>query len=329
MECFITQPVHEAAITFLNSHGIATRYASNPDMQTVIGEIGSADAVITRDLGLNRQAILAAPNLKIISCHGTGTNRIDVSTAYERNVLVTNTPGANSQSVAELTVGLMLASARTICEADQAVREGNWAFRYVAQGVELHGKTLGLIGFGAIAQKVATIAGKGLGMRCIAWSPSVPATIFAEHGVEQTHNLEDLLRTVDVVSIHRSGKTTDRPLINSTTLALMRPRAILVNVGRGFSVESTDLARALEQGHLHGAALDVLPQEPPAMDAPLLKVPSLILTPHLGGTTLEALKRLALICAHQVRDVLAGKKPDHLVLPLPHEHTRTHAGMPL
>lgn len=314
MECFITQPVHEAAIAFLNSHGIATRYASNPDMQTVTREIGSADAVITRDLGLDRQAILAAPNLKIISCHGAGTNRIDVTTAYERSILVTNTPGANSQSVAELTVGLILASARNICQADHAVRQGNWDFRYSAQGIELHGKTLGLIGFGAIAQKVATIASKGLGMRCIAWSPSVPAAVFTEHGVEQSHNLEELLKNADVVSIHRSGKTTDKPIIEASTLALMRSHAILVNVGRGFAVDSADLAQALEDGQLHGAALDVLQQEPPPRDAPLLRAPSLIVTPHLGGTTQEALQRLALICAHQVWDVLTGKKPEHLVL---------------
>jgi D-3-phosphoglycerate dehydrogenase len=314
VECFITQPVHEAAITFLNNHGIATRYASRPDMRTVIEEIGSADAVITRDLGLDRQAILAAPNLKIISCHGAGTNRIDVPTACERNILVTNTPGANSQSVAELTVGLMLASARNICEANQAVREGNWGFRYSAHGMELHGKTLGLIGFGIIAQKVATIAGRGLGMRCIAWSPSVPASIFTEHDVEQVHHLEDLLKNADVVSNHRSGKATDTPIINASTLALMHPDAILINVGRGFSVESTDLAHALEEGRLHGAALDVFQQEPPSATSPLLKAPSLIVTPHLGGTTQEALRQLALICAHQVRDALTGTQPEHIVL---------------
>lgn len=314
MECFITQPVHEAAIAFLNSHGIATRFASRPDMQTVTKEIGTADAVITRDLGLDRQAILAAPNLKIISCHGAGTNKIDASTAHEQGILVTNTPGANSQSVAELTVGLMLASARSICEANQAVRRGDWNFRYSVQGMELHGKTLGLIGFGAIAQKVATIASKGLGMRCMAWSPSMPATFFSEHDVEQVQDLESLLRNADVVSIHRSGKITDKPIIDASTLACVRSNAILINVGRGFAVNSTDLAQALELGQLHGAALDVFQQEPTSLDAPLLKSTSLIVTPHLGGSTQEALQRLALICAHQVRDVLTGKKPDHIVL---------------
>lgn len=315
MECFITQPVHEAAIAFLNSHGVKTRYATKPDMQTVVQEIGTADAVITRDLGFDKQAIQAAPNLKIICCHGAGTNRIDVDAAYERGVLVTNTPGANSQSVAELTVGLMLASARRICEADHAVREDRWSFRYAAQGLELHGKTLGLIGFGAIAQKVATIAGKGLGMRLISWSPSVPAAVFAEYGVEQTLYLEELLENADVVSVHRSGKPTDNPLIQASTLALMRPHAILINVGRGFAVDSDDVAYALQEKRLHGAALDVFQQEPPPADTPLLQAPSLILTPHLGGTTQEALQRLALICAHQVLDALLGKKPDHLLLP--------------
>ncbi|WP_240906359.1 hydroxyacid dehydrogenase [Komagataeibacter xylinus] len=313
MECFITQPVHEAAIAFLNRHGITTRYASAPDMQVVIREIGGADAVITRDLGLDRNAIAAAPNLKIISCHGAGTNRIDVAAAHERGITVTNAPGANSQSVAELTLGLMLASARNICTADMAVRQGNWQCRYNAGGMELHGKTLGLVGFGTIARKVAVIAGAGLGMRVVAWSPSVPAEVFGQHGVERITELNALLQMADVVSIHRSGSQADRPLIDADALANMQPHAILINVGRGFAVDCADLAQALETGRIRGAALDVLPQEPPPMDNPLLKAPHLVLTPHLGGTTEEALRQLALICAHQVLAVLSGREPEHLV----------------
>ncbi|MBO1324438.1 hydroxyacid dehydrogenase [Acetobacter sp. TBRC 12305] len=313
MECFITQPVHDSALTFLKEHGIAVRHATVPDMETVVREIGAADAVITRDIGLSRDAIAAAPHLRIISCHGVGTNRIDMAAAQERGITVTNTPGVNSQSVAELTIGLMLASARDLCRADHAVRQHDWQFRYTCEGMELHGKTLGLVGFGAIARKVAVIAGAGLGMRVIAWSPSMAADCFAQHGVERCNTLEELLGRSDVVSIHRAGKQDDPPLMTQSALRLMQPHALLINVGRGFAIDQDALARILAEKRIRGAALDVMRVEPPAEDDPLLCAPALLLTPHLGGTTQEALQRMALTCAQQVLAALSGLAPEHRV----------------
>ncbi|NIE79501.1 hydroxyacid dehydrogenase [Asaia sp. As-1742] len=311
VECFLTQPVHPVALTYLKDHGISTRFATRLDAETVEKEIGDADAVITRDFGLHRAAIDAAPQLRIIACHGAGTNRIDMAAARERGIIVTNTPGTNSQSVAELTIGLILASARQIVAADSAVREGDWAYRYRCNGMELHGKTLGLIGFGAIARKVSSIARLGLGMNVSSWSPSVPPALMLEHQVVCHSTLESLLATSDVISIHRAGTNHNTPLLDAQMLGAMRPGAFLVNVARGSVIDQNALLAALECGKIAGAALDVLASEPPPADDPLLNARAVTLTPHLGGTTEEALQRMALKCAMQVRDALDGSAPEH------------------
>lgn len=311
--CFITQPVHPDAIRFLESNDIAVRYASAPDMSAVIAEIGAADAVITRDLGFSEAALEAAPCLRIVACHGSGTNRIAVQAASRRGIFVTRTPDANSRSVAELTIGLMLDAARHIRDFDCAVRAGNWAMRYVATGTELHGKILGLAGFGAIARHVAAIARQGLGMKVMAWSPSVPPALFQENDVAGVPDMDELLRRSDVVSLHRPASRSGQPLIDGRALGLMKSGAILINTSRGNAVDTLALADALRSGALGAAALDVLPEEPPFPEEPALAAPRLVLTPHIGAATNEALRRMAMLCAHQVLDGLTGRQPAHIV----------------
>lgn len=309
--CFITQQIHPDAVTCLNDAGIRTRYATAPTMEAVIREVGDADAVITRDLGFSEDALEAAPNLKIISCHGSGTNRIAKAAAAARGVLVTNAPNTNSRSVAEMTIGLLLAVVRRICEADRAVREGNWEFRYTGPGLELHTRTLGLVGFGAIARHVAQIAGQGLGMKVMAWSPSVPADVFRAAGVERAESLDDLLVASDVLSLHRPAQGSGRPTIDASALSRLKQGAILINTSRGGEVDGPALAEALKAGHLGGAGLDVMSPEPPLPDDPLLGAPNVVLTPHIGATTEQALRRMAMLCASQVQDALAGRVPPH------------------
>lgn len=313
--CFITQPIHPDAVAYLNGAGVATRYASRATMEAATAEIGGAEAVITRDLGFDEAAIRAAPNLRLVACHGSGTNRIAVAAAAERGIWVTNAPNTNSRSVAELTMGLILAAARRIPVADRAVRDGQWDFRYAAGGIELAGKTLGLIGFGAIARHVAAMAGAGFGMRVVAWSPNVPDAVFAQAGVMRVDGVEALLRSADIVSLHRPAGAAGATPIDAAALALLKPGALLVNTSRGTAIDSAALVAALQAGTLAGAALDVLVREPPLAHDPVLSAPGLILTPHLGGATGEALRRTAMLCAQQVIDALAGRTPAHCVQP--------------
>ncbi|GBQ88855.1 D-3-phosphoglycerate dehydrogenase [Acetobacter nitrogenifigens DSM 23921 = NBRC 105050] len=311
--CFITQPIAEKAVDFLRSQEIEVRFASSMTMDAVIAEVGSSEALITRDLGFSAEALAAAPALRVVACHGSGTNRIAVAAAKARGVTVTRAPGTNSRSVAELTIGLMLAVARRIGEADQAVRANDWAFRYRAGGMELYGKTLGLVGFGAIAREVARIAANGFGMKVLAWSPSVPAEVFAEHGVTPASDMPALLNASDVISLHRPAERPGdaSPVITEETTGFLRPGSILLNSSRGAAVDHQALLSAIASGRLAGAGLDVLQQEPPRSDDPLLQCERIVFSPHIGAATEEALLRTAMMCAHQVIDVFSGRIPPH------------------
>ncbi|WP_342629913.1 NAD(P)-dependent oxidoreductase [Nguyenibacter vanlangensis] len=307
--CFVTQPIDDHAVAFLREHGVAVRFASRATMECVAAEIGDAQAVITRDLGLDGAAIRSASALRIIASHGAGTNNIAIAEARARGIVVTRTPGANSRSVAELTIGLMLAAARRLCDADRAVRAGHWDFRYDSGGVELHGRTLGLVGFGAVARHVAWIAGHGFGMTVHAWSPSVPDCVFADHDVRRAPDLPSLAGASDILSLHRPSDPGQPPIFDAGLAQVLRPGTILVNTSRGSAIDSRTLLAALADGRVGAAGLDVLPQEPPSAHEPLLASDRVALSPHIGGATAEALRRTAMTCARQVLDVLSGRAP--------------------
>ena len=311
--CFITQPIHFEGIECLRAAGIVVRIASSADMTVVRREICDAEAVITRDAGLSGEAMRAAPRLRLIASHGIGTNRIDLLEARQQHIVVTNTPATNVRSVAEHTIGMMLALARRVTEADQAVRCGDWAFRYTTGFIELKGKCLGLAGFGQIAQEVARIARAGFGMEVMAWSPGTPDERFAQLCVVRASSLQDLLAGSNVVSLHRPLRADTVNMIDEAALRVINPGALLINVGRGGLVDIRALDRALRDGRVGAAALDVFTTEPPGADDPVMLLPRTILTPHLGGTTKEALVRTAILCATQVMAVLKGETPPHVV----------------
>jgi len=311
--CFIVQPIHPEGLEMLRAAGHEVRFASSPAMDVVAREIGDAEAVITRDAGMDARAIAAAPALRHIASHGVGTNRVDVAQAHARSIIVTNTPGTNVRSVAEYTVGLMLALARRIPEADAAVRGGDWGFRYQPEMYELHGKTLGLAGFGTIAQQVARIAREGLGMSVLAWSPGAPDSVIEACGAQRAVTLDVLLARSDVVSLHRPLRSDTQHMINDASLGHIRPGALLINTGRGALIDVPALDRALRDRRVGSAALDVFTTEPPAADDLVRAMPRTLLTPHLGGTSEEAMQKTACLCARQVIDLCSGRMPDHIV----------------
>jgi len=313
--CFIVQPVHEAGIERLREGGVAARTASAADMATVAREIGDCAAVITRNAGIDAAAMDAARALRVIANHGVGTNKIDLAHAARLGIPTVFTPAANARSVAEQAIALMLAVARRVPAADAAVRSGDWGLRYEPGMVELHGKVLGLVGFGVIARMTAGIAQHGFGMHAVAWSPNTPDAALAEAGVGRATELAVLLEAADVVSLHRPLRPDTRHTIGAAEIARMRPGAILVNTARGELVDGDALAEALEMGRIAGAGLDVFAIEPlPAGDR-LLRAPRTVLAPHLGGATDDALRETALQCAEQILDALAGRRPRHLVQP--------------
>lgn len=314
-DCFIVQPIHPAGLERLRAGGVTPRIATAADMATVAREMPGCAAVITRNAGLDAAAMDAAPELRVIANHGVGTNKIDLKHAATLGIPTVFTPTANARSVAEHAIALMLALARKVIPADAAVRGCDWSLRYEARMMELHGRTLGLVGFGTIGRMTAAIARNGLGMELLVFSPNTPDAAMAEAGARRAPTLEALLEAADVVSLHRPLRPDTRNTIDAAALARMKPTALLVNTARGELVDTAALAAALAEGRIAGAAQDVFKVEPAPADEPLLTAPNSVLAPHIGGVTEEAMRETALQCADQILDVLAGRRPPHLVQP--------------
>jgi phosphoglycerate dehydrogenase-like enzyme len=241
----------------------------------------------------------------VIGVHGTGMDRVDHAGAAARGVRVVNTPGTNAVAVAELALALTLVCARDLPGAQAAARAGDAGFRDRRPGVELSGRQLGLVGFGHVARALIPMA-KGLGMRTAVWSRRAAPAEIAAAGADPAADLDALCAEADVLSLH--AVPDGPPLLDARRLGLMRPHAILVNTARGALVDEAALAAALRAGRLRAAALDATREEPPLPDSPLRDCPGLILTPHVGGATAEALERTALAVARLVLQAL-GRAP--------------------
>lgn len=313
--CLIVQPIHPAGVRRLEEAGIAARYASAQDMETVAREIGDCEAVITRNAGLKRIALDAAANLRVIANHGIGTNEIDVAHAGALGIPIIFTPNANARSVAEHAIAMMLALAKRLRESDAATRAGNWDWRYEGGMSEVSGKTLGLVGFGTIARLTAEMARAGFGMKVLVWSPRASDEAIAAAGATRADTLEALLAEADFVSLHRPLREDTRHTIDAAALSAMKKTAFLVNTARGALVDEAALAAALREGRIAGAGLDVFQKEPLPADSPLRECETAILAPHVAGATEDALRETALQCAEQIIDVLSGRRPPHLVNP--------------
>jgi D-3-phosphoglycerate dehydrogenase len=314
-ECLIVQPIHPAGLDLLRQHGVAPRMASAADPATVARELPGCAGVITRNAGLKSAAMRAATTLRVIANHGVGTNNIDLATAAELGIPVVFTPTANARSVAEHAMALILALARKVIPADAAVRGLDWTLRYEARMMELHGRTLGLAGFGTIGRMTGSIARDGFGMRLLVFSPGTGDAVLAEAGAERAPTLEVLLARSDVLSLHRPLRPDTENMIDAAALARMQPHALLVNTARGGLLDGAALAVALRAGTIAGAALDVFRIEPTPAEDPVMDAPNTVLAPHIAGVTEAAMRETALQCAAQVLDALAGRRPPHLVQP--------------
>jgi D-3-phosphoglycerate dehydrogenase len=245
----------------------------------------------------------SCPSLRVISRAAAGTDVIDTDAATARGIAVLRAAGANAQSVAEFTIGLILACARDIPTHDTTTRGGGWERSRL--GLELQGRCLGLVGYGRIARSVARIA-LAMGMRVAAWTPRILQA--GDIGpVAPVGSLHDLLRQTDVLSLHAPLTAGTAGLIGAAELALLPAGAILVNTARGGQVDEAALAEALRAGHLRAAAIDVRPAEPPPARTVLSDVPNLILTPHMGAATTVARAATARMAAAQLLDALEGR----------------------
>jgi D-3-phosphoglycerate dehydrogenase len=306
----LPQPIAEKALGLLRAQKDFAVLVFSPEEKEKVWEyLPQAHALFVRSsFRVTREVIDRASNLRVICRVGVGLDNIDVEYAKQRNIAVLNTPGGNTTSVAEHTLALLLALAKDLFFYDRKVREGEWRSRYTYRALELSGKTLGLVGFGAIGQEVARLS-LGFGMKVLFFDPFVPEGVL--QGVQKVSTLSELLSQSDFVSLHVPLTEGTRHLIGREEFRLMKPTAFLINVARGAVVDEEALLEALREGWIRGAALDVFEKEPPSGDHPLCSLPNVILTPHVAGLTQESTERVAVQAAEQIIAFFTRKGESH------------------
>src|SRR5919204_974134 len=304
MRILVTEPLSERGIELL-ARDFQVDVREDLATARLADAIGLYDALIVRSqTRVTADVLEAAENLKVVARAGIGLDNVDVEAATRRGVMVVNAPQSNIVSAAEHTIGLLLAQARNIPQADAALRRGEWS-RERFQGVELAGKTLGVVGVGRVGAMVAHRA-LAFGMRVIAFDPYVSRDHGRELGVELMPTLEALVVQSDFISIHLPRTPETEGMIGERELALVKPGARLINTARGGIVDEDALAKALKDGRLAGAALDVFDREP-LTESRLFDFEQVVVTPHLGASTVEAQDKAGTAIAEMVRLALRGE----------------------
>ncbi|MCE4604760.1 MAG: D-glycerate dehydrogenase [Aeropyrum sp.] len=317
---FMTREVFPEVVRRLEAHfdvEVWDKYQP-PKYDVLMSKAAEVDALYTLLTDrIDCDLIRSSPRLRIVAQMAVGYDNIDVGCATEHGVYITNTPGVLTEATAEFTWALILAAARRIVEADHFVRWGEWWrletgwHPMMMLGVELEGKTLGILGMGRIGSRVAEI-GRAFGMRIIYHSrsrkPDIEDRLEAEY-----KSLEELLRESDILSIHLPLTSETRHIIGERELRMMKPTAILVNTGRGAIVDTGALVRALSEGWIAGAALDVFEEEPLNPNHPLTAFKNVVLAPHAASATRETRLRMASIAAENLLAFKRGEVPPNLV----------------
>ena len=296
-------------------------FAERFDEDYLIGQVREVDGIIIRANGkVSRKLMEMAPRLRVVGRHGVGVENIDLEAATEKGIGVVNTPDANDISVAEHFFGLALMLSKMLRKGERAFREeGRWEARYQYIGHELHGKTLGILGFGRIGKSVGRIACKGFEMKVLYYD-----TVRYEEMEKEIRavkvSLDQLLSQSDFVSIHLPMVPGTKGFLSARELGLMKPTAFILNLARGPIWDEKALYQALKEGKIAGAGSDVFEEEPASKDHPLLQLENFIGTPHMAAHTEEALKRMSRVAVDILR-VLDGKEP---IYPVNRPHRLNH-----
>jgi len=271
--------------------------------------VRDVDGLIVGNDKIDRKIIESARRLKIVARHGVSVSNVDLKAATENNIIVTYTPAANADAVADFTVGLMISVARHIPKAHASTIRGRWDSREFI-GTEIRGKTLGIVGLGTIGTLVARRV-KGFDMRVLYYSRTRKRHLERELGVQYV-DLKTLLRESDFVTLHVDLTEETRGMIGAEELNLMKKSAYLINTARGPVVDEEALYKALKEKRIAGAAVDVYSKEPPSADFPLFELDNVVTTPHIAAYTEEAIKRMDMMNAEDVVRFFSGKKPEHI-----------------
>lgn len=304
LRVLVKEPIAESGVELLRRHfevDIGTDWADGDLSERIAGYDG---IVIRSGTKLDADLIARAERLKVIGRAGIGVDNVDVKAATKRGIVVANAPESNTIAAAEHTIALILALCRNVPQAHASLTSGQWE-RSRFGGVEVYGKTLGVAGLGRIGQLVAARA-KAFEMRVVAFDPYVSAERYRELGVERAESPAELYREADIVTLHLPKTPDTEGWLGAEALAQMKDGVRIVNCARGELIDMDALEQALRSGKVAGAALDVFPQEPPD-EHPLFGVPGVVVTPHLGASTVEAQDRAGTITAEQVVAALTGE----------------------
>jgi len=308
MRVVIAEPFADLGQAVLHERGIDVVSCVGRSRDELLSALRDADGLIVRsETRVDRDLLAHAPRIRVVARAGVGVDAIDVDAATEAGIVVVNTPAANTIAATEQTFALMLALVRHVATANASVRDGRWE-RAPFVGTELFGKTLGIVGLGRIGGGVAVRA-RAFGMNVLAHDPFIPQSRAEALGAELVA-LEGLLERSDIVTLHVPLSPQTGGMLNERAIERMKKSAVLVNCARGGVIEESALLRALDAGRIRGAAIDVVAQEPPPPDSASAKLhrhPRVLATPHLGGSTREALERIAIELARDVADALRGK----------------------
>lgn len=303
----ISDNVDKRAVALLQqSQDIRVTFEGDMPRDKVMSILGDVDALVIRSATKADAALLEhAPNLKAIARAGVGVDNVDLNFATDKNIVVMNTPDGNTISTAEFTFGLMLSLARHIPQSHGSLAGGKWD-RKSFTGVELRGKTLGVVGFGRIGRQVAKRA-NAFDMNVIAFDPFVLPDLAADLDVSMV-DLDTLYAQSDFITLHTTVTDESRYMVNAAAIAKMKKGVRIINAARGVLINDADLAEAIKSGQVGGAALDVYEPEPPTVDNPLIGLPGVIHTPHLAASTSDAQNNVALDAAQLILDALLQGK---------------------
>ena len=304
----LPQDVAEDGKKFLSDKGYAVKLGKGISAADIIEDVADCDAILARTAQFPKEVLEAGKKLKVIGRHGVGCDNIDVQYATEHGIWVTFTPEANAVSVAEYSIGMMIALARQFLPSDKATRTGQWDLRNKIPAIDLEGKTLGLIGVGRVGSTVARKAFFGLDMKILAYDPNIKEI----KGVPEAKMVTDpaiIFQQSDFVSLHVPSMPETKGMIGKKFFDMMKPGAFLVNAARGEVVNEKEMYEMLKAKRIAGAALDVFDPEPPMADNPLFTLDNVILSPHNAALTREATTRMAVHAAMGIDDVLSGRPP--------------------
>jgi len=313
----LPQPIETDAIELIKKTGFEIVLSPNPKPETVLPLMKGVQGIILRTgIKMTRELMSHADDLWVISRTGAGVDNVDVPAATEMGILVTCVPGANTNSVVEHTLSLILALVKFLPRMDQEVRRDNFGIRFKNLPRDLRGKNLGVVGLGRIGSEVARICHQSFGMRILGHDPYLTSETQAKfQGWVEFCDLERLFRESDVVSLHMPLLPDTQKLVGARELGWMRPDAFLVNTSRGGVLDEAALIHCLKERRIAGAGLDVFAQEPLEKDNSLKELDNVILTPHTAALTRECVIRLALEAAQALIDVFRGKRPEGIVNP--------------